>query len=305
MPFELISLVGPTASGKTDLALEIARGLAAEGIQVEIINADAMQLYAHMDIGTAKLSKEQRSELPHHLFDVIQPDQEMTAVEYQALARRTIDEVVSRGAVPLLVGGSMFYIASALDELDFAPTDPVIREKLEAEAEAMGSTALHDRLRTLDSVTAERIPPQNVRRVVRALEVIEITGQPYQSALPEPKSYRPTLQLGITSDRELLRDRFSTRVEKMWDLGLVEEAAWVRSNFNLSRTARVAIGYQQAFDQLDGVLSEEDAKEQTKILTNRYARRQLSWFNRDARIHWLPDSPNRLALALERIRLER
>ena len=192
-----------------------------------------------------------------------------------------------------------------LDELDFAPTDLAVRSRLEAEAEELGSTALHDRLATLDPITAERIPPQNLRRVIRALEVIEITGNPYQSALPEPKSYRPTLQFGITSDREILRERFSKRVEQMWTMGLIEEAMWLRENFRLSRTARVAIGYQQAFDQLDGALAEEEAKEQTKILTNRYARRQLSWFNRDARIHWLADSPNRLDEALQRIRLER
>lgn len=276
-----------------------------EGLKVEIVNSDAMQLYSHMDIGTAKLSADQRAEIPHHLFDVITPEQEMTAVEYKQLARSTIEEIISRGAVPLVVGGSMFYIAAALDELDFAPTDISVRSRLEAEAEELGSTALHDRLATLDPITAERIPPQNLRRVIRALEVIEITGNPYQSALPEPKSYRPTLQFGITSDREILRERFSKRVEQMWTMGLIEEAMWLRENFRLSRTARVAIGYQQAFDQLDGALAEEKAKDQTKILTNRYARRQLSWFKRDARIHWLADSPNRLDEALQRIRLER
>ncbi|MEY4990876.1 MAG: tRNA ((37)-N6)-dimethylallyltransferase MiaA [Actinomycetota bacterium] len=275
------------------------------GFDVEIVNADAMQLYSEMNIGTAKLNADQRAELPHHLFDVITPDQEMTAVEYKQLARTTIDEIISRGAVPLVVGGSMFYIAAALDELDFAPTDPSVRSRLEAEADQLGSTALHDRLAVLDPITAERIPAQNVRRVIRALEVVEITGAPYQSALPEPESYRPTLQFGITSDREILRQRFSDRVEQMWRTGLIEEAMWLRENFTLSRTARVAIGYQQAFDQIDGLLSEDDAKEQTKILTNRYARRQLSWFNRDGRIHWLADSPNRLDEALERIRLER
>ena len=305
MPFDLISLVGPTASGKTDLALAIAEGLSAEGLSIEIVNADAMQLYSHMDIGTAKLSPAERSEFPHHLFDVIEPDEEMTAVEYQLLARRTIEEIISRGAIPMVVGGSMFYIAAALDELDFAPTDSEIRARLEKEAEQLGSTALHDRLRESDPLTAERIPAQNVRRVIRALEVIAITAQPYQSALPEPKSYRPTLQLGITSDRDVLRERFAVRVEKMWESGLVQEAAWLRENYALSKTAKMAIGYQQAFDQLDGVLTEDEAKEQTKILTNRYARRQLSWFRRDSRINWLPDLSNRLDLALERIRLER
>ena len=283
----------------------IARAMQGEGLKVEIVNSDAMQLYSHMDIGTAKLSADQRAEIPHHLFDVITPEQEMTAVEYKQLARSTIEEIISRGAVPLVVGGSMFYIAAALDELDFAPTDLAVRSRLEAEAEELGSTALHDRLATLDPITAERIPPQNLRRVIRALEVIEITRNPYQSAFPDPKSYRPTLQSGITSDREILRERFSKRVEQMWTMGLIEEAMWLRENFRLSRTARVAIGYQQAFDQLDGALAEEEAKEQTKILTNRYARRQLSWFNRDARIHWLADSPNRLDEALQRIRLER
>lgn len=304
MPFDLISLVGPTASGKTALALEIARELSRLGQKVEIVNGDAMQLYAHMDIGTAKLSAAERQELPHHLFDVIQPSEEMTAVEYQALARSTIGDIIQRGSLPLVVGGSMFYLAAALDQLEFAPTDEEIRLDLERQAAELGGTALHDRLRGLDPVTAERIPAQNVRRVIRALEVISITGNAYQSSLPEPKSYRPVLQLGISSERDLLRERISNRVEQMWRDGILGEAAWLRSNFKLSRTARVAIGYQQAFDQLDGVVDEDLAKEQTKLLTNRYARRQLSWFRRDQRISWLPDEPNRVNLALERIRLE-
>lgn len=305
MPFEIIAIVGPTASGKTALALDLARALAGDGLRAEIVNADAMQLYSHMNIGTAKLSDAERSEFPHHLFDVISPEQEMSAVQYKAIARETIDSILARGAVPIVVGGSMFYLAAALDELDFAPTDPEIRARLESEAEKSGGTTLHDRLRELDPITASRIPAQNIRRVIRALEVIEITKSPYQSQLPEPKSYRPTLWIGVSVEREELKARIAQRVSLMWESGLVEEARRLRQQFVLSRTAAVAIGYQQAFDQLDGALSSDAAQAETVSLTSRYARRQMSWFRRDSRIHWCPPDVDRLDFVLEQIRLER
>lgn len=304
MPFEIIAIVGPTASGKTALALDLARALASDGHRAEIVNADAMQLYSHMNIGTAKLSEADRLEFPHHLFDVITPEQEMSAVQYKAIARETIDAILARGAIPIVVGGSMFYLAAALDELEFAPTDPKIRARLEGEAEQLGGTSLHDRLRQMDPITASRIPAQNIRRVIRALEVIEITKSPYQSQLPLPQSYRPTLWIGVSVEREQLKARIADRVGLMWESGLVEESRQLREKFVLSRTAAVAIGYQQAFDQLDGELSPEQAQAQTISLTSRYARRQMSWFRRDSRIRWCPTGVDRLDFVLEQIRLE-
>jgi tRNA dimethylallyltransferase len=296
----ILALVGPTASGKTSLAIALAQQL---GTPVEIVNGDAMQLYSEMDIGTAKISPEERGGIPHHLFDVISPADEMTAVDYQARARKLFDEISERGATPLLVGGSMFYVSAALDELDFAPTDPAVRAALELESEQLGPGLLFERLQKLDPVTAETIPRQNVRRVIRALEVIEITGERYANSLPEQQYARPTLTLGISVDRELLKSRIASRVHEMWKSGLLEEASDIRSRFALSKTAAKAIGYSQAFAQLDSEVSQETAIEQTIQLTNRYARRQMSWFRRDKRIQWLDGSADLLTQALERIRL--
>lgn len=303
MNSRVIAVVGPTASGKTSLALELAKHLATEGVTAEIVNGDAMQLYSHMDIGTAKISLQDRAGVPHHLFDIISPAQEMTAVEYQSLARAAFDEVQQRGATPLLVGGSMFYMAAALDELAFAPTDPEVRAKLEKEAEELGPGLLFDRLSRLDPETAKAIPAQNVRRVIRALEVIELTGEKYANALPEATYSRPTIALGIEVDRNLLKERIATRVHDMWASGLVDEARSLRPQFELSRTAAKAIGYAQAFRQLDGTATESEAIEETIQLTNRYARRQMSWFRRDKRILWLDAEKDLLQQAIERIRL--
>ena len=302
MSADLIAVVGPTASGKSDLAIQIALELG----NAEIVNADAMQLYKGMDIGTAKLAASDRQGIPHHLIDVAEIDQEITAVQYQEMANAKITEILQRNKTPLLVGGSMFYIASTIDVMDFAPTDDAIRERLETEAEKAGALELHSRLRALDPVSAERIPAQNVRRVIRALEVIELTGEPYPSSLPEPSYQRPTLQLGIMVDREVLKERIRIRVERMWQQGLIQEVATLmESGKDFSRTARVAIGYDQAARQLRGELSEQEAMEETISLTNRYARRQMSWFRRDTRIQWLNSAGNLLEQALGRIRLER
>lgn len=300
MSSSVLALVGPTASGKTSLAIALAQQL---GTPVEIVNGDAMQLYSEMNIGTAKISPAERANIPHHLFDVISPADEMTAVDFQARARAAFDEIFSRGATPLLVGGSMFYVSAALDELDFAPTDFEVRTALELEAERLGPGLLFERLQELDPETAATIPRQNVRRVIRALEVIEITGEKYANSLPEQQYARPTLTLGINVDRELLKSRIANRVREMWQSGLLAEAADIRSRFELSKTAAKAIGYSQAFAQLDGELSQEEAIEQTIALTNRYARRQMSWFRRDKRIQWLDGEGDLLAQALERIRL--
>lgn len=286
MSFRVLALVGPTASGKTSLALDIAEALNASGTPVEIINADAMQLYEGMDIGTAKLAEPDRRGIPHHLFDILTPAQEMTAVEYQRIAREKCLEIMAAGKIPMLVGGSMFYLAAALDNLDFAPTDAAIRSNLEKLGEEIGALAMHEKLRKLDPVTADKIPAQNIRRVIRALEVIEITGESYASSLPEPSYWEPTLQIGLEVPRDALKQRILLRVEQMWQAGIIAEVESLLSQGELGKTARMAIGYKQAIAQLRGELTEEEAKAETVALTNRYSRRQMSWFRRDKRIQW-------------------
>jgi tRNA dimethylallyltransferase len=300
--FSVLAVVGPTASGKSNLGIELAKEIQT----AEIINADAMQLYRGMDIGTAKLTEEQRAGVPHHLFDEVDPDQDLTAVEYSKLAHEKVEQIIRRGNLPIFVGGSMFYLAAALDEMDFAPTDEVVREKLESEAEVVGALAMHRRLAEQDPQSAERIPAQNLRRVIRALEVIAITGKPYKSALPQPRYLRPTLQLGIAVERDELKERIRSRVEAMWRAGLLDEvAALQEAGMSLSRTAAMAIGYAQARRQLNGELQESEAIAETISLTNRYARRQMSWFRKDTRIHWLDSKENLKQQALEQIRLGR
>jgi tRNA dimethylallyltransferase len=227
----------------------------------------------------------------------------MTAVEYQRVARETCESIIAAGKIPLLVGGSMFYIAAALDNLDFAPTDASIRTGLEEESVRLGALTMHERLKGLDPVTAEKIPAQNIRRVIRALEVIAITGERYSSSLPEPTYWLPTLQLGIEVDREVLKARILLRVEQMWQQGIVGEVEGLLSQGELGKTARMAIGYKQAIAQLRGEMTEDEAKAETVALTNRYARRQMSWFRRDKRIRWLAGD-EMLSEALNQIRLE-
>jgi tRNA dimethylallyltransferase len=301
--FKVLALVGPTASGKTSLALDIAEKLAQTSEQVEIINADAMQLYAGMDIGTAKLAMAERRGIPHHLFDIITPAQEMTAVEYQRIARDKCLEIIAAGKIPMFVGGSMFYLAAALDNLDFAPTDALIRSELEQLGQEIGALAMHAKLRELDPITAEKIPSQNVRRVIRALEVIQITGDSYASSLPEPTYWQPTLQLGIDVPRELLKERILLRVEQMWAEGIVAEVENLLSQGELGKTARMAIGYKQAIAQLRGEMTEAEAKAETVALTNRYSRRQMSWFRRDKRIKWETAGEDLSASVMKLIRL--
>lgn len=300
MSFSALAIVGPTASGKSALALQLARELGG----AEIVNADAMQLYRGMDIGTAKLSLAERLEFPHHLIDEFGLSEELTAVEYSKLANDAMDKIQAARKLPILVGGSMFYIAAALDHMEFAPTDLAIRSRLERQGAELGNLAMHARLEKLDAQSAQRIPAQNNRRVIRALEVIEITGEPYKSVLPKPQYLRSTLQLGVSVDRALLKERIRERVLGMWQGGLLGEVrGLLDSGERFSKTARMAIGYSQAIAQLQGELSESEAIEQTITLTNRYARRQMSWFARDTRIRWLDSSGNLLTQALEQIRL--
>ena len=306
MSFEILAVLGPTASGKSNLAIEIALELQQEGKSAEIINADAMQLYRYLDIGTAKLTESERQGVPHHLIDVFEPSEEVTAVQYQELARKKIEEIISREALPILVGGSMFYVSAALDGLDFAPTDLEIRSALEREQQSLGPLAMHERLTRLDPVTANKIPANNLRRVVRALEVIQITGKPYSASLPDPQFWKPTLEIGIAVEREELKQRIQRRAEEMWRKGLlVEVRALQQSSIELGKTARMAIGYQQAIRQLEGAITEAEAICETVNLTSRYARRQMSWFRRDKRIHWVDSTSDLLGQAMNQIRLER
>lgn len=301
MSFELISIVGPTASGKSDLAIEIALELG----NAEIINTDSMQLYRGMDIGTAKLSQTEMRGVTHHLISVIDPTEEVSVVEYRNLFDAAFKDITSRGKLPISVGGSTLYLAAAIDEMDFAPTDNKVREKLERQSLELGGLAMWEELKRLDAEAAAKIPASNKRRVIRALEVIQITGQSWAAALPEPRYRRETLQLGISVPRAEILDRISKRVLSMWQSGIVGETAKLMQDFpNLSRTARVAIGYQQAMAQIAGTMSEADAIAETTKLTARYAKKQMTWFRRDKRIHWL-DYQQALPQALEQIRLVR
>ncbi|WP_415274547.1 tRNA (adenosine(37)-N6)-dimethylallyltransferase MiaA [Aquiluna sp. Uisw_065] len=304
MGFSALAIVGPTASGKSGLALSVVEALESSGQAAEIINADAMQLYRSMDIGTAKLPKNERRGIAHHLIDAIEPSAEMTAAEYSKLAIDTANEIRARNKLPVFVGGSMFYLAAALDHFDFAPTDKGIRNQLESQAEAVGTLEMHNQLAALDPESGRKIHSNNIRKVIRALEVIQITGQPFPSTLPEPEYLVPTLTIGINVEREVLKPRIANRVAEMWSHGLIDEAGQLLDgDASLSKTALAAIGYQQAFQQISGDLTEAAAIQETIQLTNRYARRQMSWFMRDRRTHWLPDSPKLLQSALERIRL--
>ena len=292
----MIAVVGATAVGKSDLSVELALRLGAHGRPAEIVNADSMQLYRGMDIGTAKLTAEERRGVPHHLLDVWEVTQTANVADYQRMARAVIDGLRSAGRVPVLVGGSGLYVRGALDELDFPGTDPQVRARLEAELAEHGPLALHARLARLDPAAAQAILPSNGRRIVRALEVIEITGGPFTATLPEHVSRYPCVQIGLTAPRPELDERIALRVERMWQAGLVDEVrtlekAGLRSGFTASR----ALGYAQVLRFLAGECTEEEAKEETVRATRRFARRQESWFRRDPRVHWLPyDAPDLL-----------
>ncbi|MGN6610930.1 MAG: tRNA (adenosine(37)-N6)-dimethylallyltransferase MiaA [Angustibacter sp.] len=295
----VIAVVGPTATGKSDLGVALARALGGE-----VVNADAMQLYRGMDIGTAKLTLAERQGVPHHLLDVLDVSEEASVAAYQRAVGVCIDDLVAREKVPVLVGGSGLYVRAALDVLEIPPTDRVVRARLEREAEELGAPTLHARLADVDPLAAERILPSNARRVVRALEVVELTGRPFSATLPEPRYLRPTVQIGLRAPRPELDDRIARRVERMWHEGLLAEVErLVPQGLRDGRTASRAVGYAQALAQLDGVLDAEQAQQQTAQLTRRLARRQESWFGRDDRIAWLDSGgPDVLEQALGVVR---
>lgn len=289
MPAQLIAIVGSTGTGKSELALRIAEAIQNEGSAAEIVNADAMQLYRGMDIGTAKLSVLERRGIEHHLIDVLEVTEESTAAEYQKLARSKILEIQSRGAVPILVGGSMLYVAAVLNNFEFPVRDKELRARLEQELVELGPAAMHQKLAALDATAASRIDPENGRRIVRALEIVTLTGEPFAAALPdEIESWQEVLEIGLRMDREVLVSRLEERVRMMWGKGMVEETkALLSRGLRESVTAGYAIGYAQALSQLDGEMDQEQAIESTTKLTQKYARRQMSWFKRDTRINWL------------------
>ena len=305
MPAKLIAIVGSTGTGKSELAIRIAEALRAEDSEAEIVNADAMQLYRGMNIGTAKLPLAERRGIEHHLVDVLDVTEESTAAEYQKLARAKILEIQSRGSIPILVGGSMLYVTAVLNNFEFPVRDKNLRAQLEQDLVELGPSVMHQKLAELDSIAASRIDPENGRRIVRALEIVTLTGEPFAAALPdEIDSWQEVLEIGLRMDRELLVARLAERVRGMWSAGMVQETEdLVSKGLRESVTAGYAIGYAQALAQLDGELSQEQAIESTTKLTQKYARRQMSWFKRDTRINWLealdPEITN-LAIALVR-----
>ncbi|WP_449065384.1 tRNA (adenosine(37)-N6)-dimethylallyltransferase MiaA [Planomonospora algeriensis] len=295
----VIAVVGPTAAGKSDLAVDLALELGGE-----VINADSMQLYRGMDIGTAKLTMEERRGVPHHLLDVWDVRRTASVAEYQERVRPLMDDLLARGVVPILVGGSGLYVRAALDDLEFPGTDPGIRARLEAELEAHGPAPLHERLRGLDPEAAGAILPSNGRRIVRALEVVELTGRPFSASMPSYDAVYDSVQLGVEVPRPVLDERVGLRVDRMWRAGLVEEVRTLAGRgLAEGRTAGRALGYAQVLRFLTGEWTEEQAKEETVRATRRFVRRQESWFRRDPRVVWLPQqAPDLLERALARVR---
>ena len=298
---KLIAVVGPTGAGKSALAIEVAKHIIAKGGKAEILNCDSMQFYKGMDVGTAKLAFHERQGIKHHLFDFLEITDESTAAEYQQIARPLILELQAQGITPILVGGSMLYVAAVLNMFEFPARDEVLRAKLEQELIDLGPHEMHRRLKSLDPVAASRIIPENGRRSVRAIEIVTLTGEPFAAALPDvPDDWQPVLEIGINGDRDDLRGRLEARVHKMWDQGLIDEVrALEPQGIRQGKTSSVAIGYAQALKQIDGEMTESEAIADTVRLTQKYARRQMSWFRRDKRIQWLDyQDPEATAKAL-------
>jgi tRNA dimethylallyltransferase len=296
----IVAIAGATASGKSDLALALAEQLGGE-----VVNTDAMQVYRGMDIGTAKLPAAERRGIRHHLLDLLEVTEPATVAEFQGWARAVIADCRSRGAVPVLVGGSALYTRAILDVFEFPGTDPEIRARYDAELAESGPEALHRRLAELDPAAAAAIIPSNGRRVVRALEVVTMTGRPFAANLPAQTYADPdTVQIGVDIDRETLDQRIATRVEQMWQAGFVEEVrVLAERGLRDGLTANRALGYRQILAYLDGEISEDEAREQTISGTRRFARRQDSWFRKDPRITWVSyDDPARVEKALAAIR---
>ena len=299
MPAPVIIICGPTATGKSDLALEVARKYNGE-----IINADSMQLYKGMDIGTAKLTVAERQGIPHHLLDILDVSQDASVASYQGLARAAVDQLRADGKAAVIVGGTGLYIKAIIDEMNFPETDPALRKKLEDEAELLGTAELYSRLRMLDPSAADVIEPANTRRIIRALEVIEVTGKPYSANLPSDTSlrYPDALHIGLSMERTSLAPRIEARVHRMFDQGLVDEVkTLITQGLLFGATAQRAIGYAQVISMINGDISEAQAIEETIVATRQYVRRQETWFKRDQRIQWIGEGVPRLPFIDERL----
>jgi len=290
-----VAVVGATAAGKSGLSLDLAQRLGGE-----VINTDAMQVYRGMDIGTAKLPPDERRGIAHHLLDTHDPSEAVSVAEFQAEARAVVAELRGRGVVPVLVGGSALYTRAVLDRFEFPGTDPALRRRLEGELADVGVGAMHARLAEVDPAAAERILPDNARRIVRALEVVELTGRSFTASLPRLEYVDPlTVQVGVAIDRPTLDERIATRVRRMYADGLVEEVARLGP---LGPTAAAAIGYREAAGHLAGELTLEEAVERTTTATRRFARRQESWWRKDQRITWVAhDDPHRVSRSAEAV----
>jgi tRNA dimethylallyltransferase len=296
VPIPIVAVVGATASGKSDLALDLAQALGGE-----IVNTDAMAVYRGMDIGTAKPPVADRRGIPHHLLDLLDVDEALTVAQFQAWARDAIGEIRARGRVPVLVGGSALYTRAVLDRFEFPGTDDAVRRRLEAELAEVGAEVLHQRLADVDALAAERIRTDNGRRIVRALEVVEITGRPFTATLPSLEYVDPAaVQIGVDIDRPALAGRIAARVNAMFDAGFVDEVAGLlAAGLREGRTAGQAIGYREVAAYLAGELSIDEARTRTVTATRRFARRQDSWFRKDPRITWVRyDDPERVGKAL-------
>jgi tRNA dimethylallyltransferase len=294
-----IVICGATATGKSDLAVELAKEIGAE-----IINADSMQIYRGMDIGTAKLRIEERGGIKHHLLDVLEVSQDATVAWYQELARKAVDEIHQAGKDAIIVGGTGLYIKSVLDDLNFPDTDAQVRQRLTEEAKLFGILSLFDRLTQLDPAAAAAIDVQNERRVIRALEVIEITGKPFTANLPREDSSRfpDAIQFGLVMDRAELGERVEARIDRMWEQGFVNEVdSLISQGIIEGTTARRALGYAQIIAMRAGEISESAAIEDTKRATRQYVRRQETWFSRDARIQWISPTQPRLETVMMKI----
>ena len=295
----IVAVVGATAAGKTGLSLDLAERLGGE-----IVNTDAMQVYRGMDVGTAKVPETGRRGIPHHLLDLLDVTEPLTVAEFQQWARAEIDEIRGRHRTPVLVGGSALYTRAVLDRFEFPGTEPDVRRALEADLAEVGPAALHARLATADPDAAARILPDNGRRIVRALEVVTITGRPFSASLPERVYADPhSIQIGVDIDRPTLDERIAERVKQMFEAGLVEEVrGLLDSGLEQGRTARTAIGYREVTSYLRGELRLDDAVEQTTTATRRFSRRQDSWFRKDPRVVWVRwDDPGRVEQAVEAV----
>ena len=293
----LIIVCGATATGKSELAVSLAKE-----IKAEVVNADSMQVYKGMDIGTAKLTSEERGGISHHLIDVLDIKDEANVAWYQQIAREKIDQILNSGKSVVVVGGTGLYIKAILDDLNFPDTDPEVRQKITDQAEKLGNDVMHERLAKLDPAAALAIPKENIRRVIRALEVIELTGKPFTANLPRQESskYPDAKQFGLVLDRGNLDEKIDKRVEDMWAKGFAREVSTLMTKgLEQSGTAKKALGYMQIMNYLNGESDEAFAKEETKRVTRAYARRQETWFSRDERIKWLAPESN--AARLEKL----